>query len=199
MDSLKNKNTKALLLVAHPDDETIFCGGTLLLHPHCQWTVISVTDDDRPQAFNNAIENFKKFGVNIISYKTLGQSKIDQGAKLSDLVKEKKIWTKILIKQNLSPDITLAHNEAGEYGHAAHKLLSAVADDLFLNIWKFIYPKKKQSYKKRIVEIQLNNAVLKQKTEIFNKNYPTENYLWNNLPTLMDYEFKNGPEIFTSD
>ena len=194
-----SKNVNALLLVAHPDDETIFCGGTMLIYPNCKWTVISVTDDDRSLAFKDAMESFKKLGVNIVFYKTLGQKNVAQGAKLPDLVEEKIIWEKVIREQKFSPDITLTHNEKGEYEHGAHILLSAVADELFTNIWKFIYPKGEQPYKQRIKKVKLREEILKKKTEVFNNSYPTEHYIWKNLNTLMEYEFNTGPEIFTSD
>ena len=144
-----SKNINTLLLVAHPDDETIFCGGTMLCYPKWAWTVVSMTEDGRPNEFQNAMEAFKNLGVNIVSYKMLGQENVDQGAKLPDLVEEKVIWEKVVREQNLSPDITLTHNEVGEYGHGAHILLSAVADDLFSNVWNFIYPKGQQPYKEK--------------------------------------------------
>lgn len=161
--------------------------------------MVSMTEDDRPNEFQNAMEAFKNLGVNIVSYKMLGQENVDQGAKLPDLVEEKVIWEKVVREQNLSPDITLTHNEVGEYGHGAHILLSAVADDLFSNVWNFIYPKGQQPYKEKINRVQLTQEFLKQKTEIFNSSYKSQDYIWDNLNNLMDYEFKTGPEIFTSN
>lgn len=34
---------KALVVVAHPDDEIIFLGGYMLKNPEWNWTVVSVT------------------------------------------------------------------------------------------------------------------------------------------------------------
>ena len=50
----------------------------------------------------------------------------------------------------------------------------------------------------KIKMLKLIYEILKKKTEIFNRCYPTEQYIWTNLNNLMEYEFKRGPKIFTS-
>ncbi len=48
-----------LLIVAHPDDETLWAGGTILLHPEWKCYVISICrggDAERAQRFRKALE-----------------------------------------------------------------------------------------------------------------------------------------------
>lgn len=190
----------ALLIVAHPDDETIFCGGTMLYYPNWIWTVVCMTEkegSDRYNEFQKAMEAFKRFGVNINSYFTLGQEDINQGRKLTE--EDILLWKKAIQRKSFSPDITFTHNTRGEYGHSAHKLSSLAVSDLLPNVWEFIYPKESQPYKNKINEVPLSKEILKQKTEIFNSCYKSQSYLWGVFIDLMPYEFKEGPEIFTSD
>jgi hypothetical protein len=143
------------------------------------------------------MESFKKLGVNIVFSDTLGQKNIPQDAQVSELVKERKNWKEVLKELNFRPDVVFTHNENGEYGHTAHKLLSIVADDLFLNIWKFVYPKGNLSCKSDKKLVYLSPKILENKKFIFNDSYPTEEYLWRNLKDMMKYYFVRGPEIFT--
>ena len=41
---LLKDDANILLLVAHGDDEIIFCGGTMLLYPNYKWTVVVMTE-----------------------------------------------------------------------------------------------------------------------------------------------------------
>ena len=191
------EKVKALLIVAHPDDETIFCGGTMITYPEWEWTVISMTNYDRSYEFKEAIESFKRLGVNIISYKILGQKDIPQNRKATK--EERLAWIETIKAQNFSPDITFTHNEMGEYGHSAHILLNELVYELSLNnVWEFIYPKSSQSYKKNVNEVHLNKKILEEKRLTF-CYYKSQSYIWKIFKDLMLYEFKTGPEIFTSD
>ena len=53
--------TKALVIVAHPDDETIWMGGYILRYTDWDWTVVSlcrVNDEDREPRFRNVCNLF---------------------------------------------------------------------------------------------------------------------------------------------
>lgn len=54
------------LIVAHPDDETLWAGGTILMHPEAKWTVITLyttSDSDRSPQFLRALESFNATGA----------------------------------------------------------------------------------------------------------------------------------------
>ena len=57
---------KCAVIVAHPDDETLWAGGTMLLHPDCQWTIVAVcrkSDPDRSPRFFEALKEFNARGA----------------------------------------------------------------------------------------------------------------------------------------
>ena len=57
---------KCAVIVAHPDDETLWAGGTMLMHADCQWTVVTLcrkSDPDRAPRFFEALKKFNASGA----------------------------------------------------------------------------------------------------------------------------------------
>lgn len=55
----------AAVIVAHPDDETLWAGGTILSHPEWKWYIICLcrrNDEDRSIRFYNALKFLKSEG-----------------------------------------------------------------------------------------------------------------------------------------
>lgn len=120
VDELINKlEVNKLMIVAHPDDETIFAGGMLLKENG--WKVVVVTDgggdnndsEERKQEFINVMNH-----LNIKEYEILG-FKDDMNNVLYDENEVENKLRKIIDSKKWSKIIT--HNKDGEYGHIVHK------------------------------------------------------------------------------
>lgn len=56
----------AACIVAHPDDETLWAGGTILMHPAIKWTIISLcrkSDPDRAPKFFRVVKEYNAVGI----------------------------------------------------------------------------------------------------------------------------------------
>ena len=60
------KVTKTVaVIVAHPDDETLWAGGTILSHPSWNWFIVCLcrgSDKERAPRFHNALKILKSEG-----------------------------------------------------------------------------------------------------------------------------------------
>ena len=120
----KEKKKKAdhnkLMIVAHPDDDTIFGGAHLI---EDDYTVVCVTCgvvDYRLKEFMKAM----KYSDD--KYKYLSHTDLEPDAHISEWTDEKEIINKELkeIINAYDWDLIVTHNPEGEYGHKHHKMTS---------------------------------------------------------------------------
>lgn len=124
MDQLAKKNVA--VIIAHPDDETLWAGGTILSNP--DWKVFVVcmsrkSDADRSVKFFKALQLLKVAGI---------MGDLDDGPDQKPLV-ENELQTAIL---DLLPgrhfDLIISHNPQGEYTrHLRHEEVGKAV----INLW----------------------------------------------------------------
>ncbi|MBD3248569.1 hypothetical protein GF336_00810 [Candidatus Woesearchaeota archaeon] len=102
---------KALAVVAHPDDETIWMGGTILKNKRWDWTIVSLCrkgDLDRAPKFKKVCR--------ILGAKSFISDLDDE--KMMDIPSDE--IKKRLRKFAGSYDCVFTHGKNGEYGHKRH-------------------------------------------------------------------------------
>lgn len=146
---MNNKAPKSIaVIVAHPDDETLWVGGTILNHPQHKWFVVCLSrasDIDRAPKFYNALKVLKAEGI-------MGNLDDEPDQQPLD---EKVIETEILkLLPKIHFDMIITHNAKGEYTrHLRHeevnKKVTALwqKGQIFANeLWSFCFEDGNKSY-----------------------------------------------------
>ncbi|NCN26755.1 PIG-L family deacetylase [bacterium] len=131
-----------LIVVAHPDDETLFMGGLILSRREFVWDVICTTDADGDGRGDERWEEFQKacevLGANPLGF--LGFPDVfDQRLNVSELKQE-------IFEKLQGYDSVYTHGPLGEYGHPHHQDTSIAVHEAALErnmqAWSVAYNSK---------------------------------------------------------
>lgn len=129
------------VIVAHPDDETIWAGGTILLYPDCLWNIVSLCRRDDPDRAPRFMLAARDLGA------VVAMGDLDDGpgqSPLSGPEVEREIMGLLPVNHY---DVVITHSPFGEYTrHRRHEETGrAVAslwqkEKLFAGeLWMFAY------------------------------------------------------------
>jgi LmbE family N-acetylglucosaminyl deacetylase len=134
--------SSAAVIVAHPDDETLWAGGLILMHPGCRWTVVALcraSDPDRAPKFRRVLALLGAAG-------DLGD--LDDGADQASLPDGAVAQAVVgLLPSGARFDLVLTHGPHGEYTrHRRHEEASRAVAGLWTAgklqagaLWMFAY------------------------------------------------------------
>ena len=166
------------LIVAHPDDETLWAGGTILRHPSWQWFIVCLcrgSDKERAPRFYKALQVLKSDGI---------MGGLDDGPEQKPL-DEKEVERAIL---DLLPpkhfDLIISHNPSGEYTrHVRHEEASKAVIKLWHavkisanELWTFAYEDGGKRYYPRPIETAPICRILTKRIWLRKYNIITETY-----------------------
>lgn len=116
VDSTHWPYRSALIIVAHPDDEVLWAGGTIFMHPETRWTVIALcrrNDPDRAPKFKKAMNIMGASGA-------LGD--LDDGPEQTPLPTADVQAAALALAGTDTQDLILTHSVSGEYTrHRRHE------------------------------------------------------------------------------
>lgn len=190
---------KAIAIVAHPDDETIWMGGFILKHPEINWTIFSLcraSDPDRAPKFKRVCEFYKARSI-IADLKDDGELNLKQTLP---------IIKKIILEKlkNKKIDYIFTHGANGEYGHerhiGIHKTVKKLIKEKTIKpedaVFYFNYEKKDnkefsppKAKNKSDLLIKLNNKEFKNKKSVMTEIYGFD-------PFGIDANYCANPESF---
>jgi LmbE family N-acetylglucosaminyl deacetylase len=118
---------QAAVIVAHPDDESLWAGGHILSHPDYRWTIVSLTrksDPDRAPRFLRALKCFHAQG---------DLADLDDSPEQKPLAGAHVQQTILSLLQPGAYSLILTHGPQGEYTrHRRHEETSRAV----LALWK---------------------------------------------------------------
>jgi LmbE family N-acetylglucosaminyl deacetylase len=172
------KSSRCAVIVAHPDDETLWAGGLMLMHPEVKWAVVTIcrkSDADRAPKFFKALEEFGATGY---------MGDLDDGPEQSALSNSEVQQTIMELLPFDKFELIITHSTAGEYTrHLRHEEAAQAVMELWKTerlgaeqIWSFAYEDGGQKYLPRAdkgadLQIELPKHIWQKKYDIITKIY----------------------------
>lgn len=145
---------RAAVVVAHPDDEILWCGGYILTHPEFLWRIVTLCragDSDRAPKFRQVLQILGAEGE---------MADLDDGPDQAPLLIKQVQATTLSLLAGLSYDLLLTHGPHGEYTHhRRHEECCQSVEELWqaggINIkrlWLFAYEDGGRAYLPRVCD-----------------------------------------------
>src|ERR1035437_2232984 len=189
------------IIVAHPDDETLWAGGTILRHPNWECFIVCVcrgSDTDRAIRFKEMLKVEGAEGV---------MGDLDDGPDqnpLDSLLLEKTI---LELLPPIPYDLIITHNVTGEYTkHLRHEEVNRAVINLWhrgelktKELWTFAYSDSNKAHMPKAVKyapihLTLNSSIWMQKYNLITKIYGFEKGSWEEETTPRSeafWQYKN--------
>ena len=189
------------IIVAHPDDETLWAGGTILRHPSWKCFIVCVcrsSDTDRAIRFKEMLKIVGAEGV---------MGDLDDGPEqtpLDPMVLEKTILD---LLPSITYDLIITHHVTGEYTkHLRHEEVNRAVINLWhrgelktKELWTFAYSDNNKAHMPKAVKyapihLTLNSSIWMQKYNLITKIYGFEKGSWEEETTPRSeafWQYKN--------
>jgi LmbE family N-acetylglucosaminyl deacetylase len=150
----KKKSKTVAVIVAHPDDETLWVGGTILSHPSWKWFIVCLcrgSDNDRAPKFLKTLEILGAKGI---------MGDLDDGPEQKPLDENDMENTMLRLLPDRHFDLIISHNPNGEYTrHIRHEETGKAVIKLWHSgkisadeLWTFAYEDGNKKYYPKSIE-----------------------------------------------
>ncbi|MFC1517192.1 PIG-L family deacetylase [Candidatus Margulisiibacteriota bacterium] len=151
--NIKQKLKNAAVIVAHPDDETLWCGGMILNGSDYNWEIITIcrkNDPDRAPRFFQALKCYQAIGK---------MGDLDDGPEQKPLNVKQLKNTILALLSRREYDLVLTHSINGEYTkHLRHEEVGRAVQALWNEkelqigkLWMFAYEDGNKKYLPRAI------------------------------------------------
>jgi LmbE family N-acetylglucosaminyl deacetylase len=176
---MDNKTIKSvLIIVAHPDDEILWAGGTILNNPLWDCFIISLcrkNDEDRAPKFYNVLSALNAKGM---------MGNLDDGPEQTPLNNADIQQVIMDLLPKTAFDLIITHNLSGEYTkHLRHQEVSKAVMRLWRDdkikadtLWAFAYEDGNKAYLPKAVERAHIYTVLSESIWLKKYNLMTQTY-----------------------